>query len=52
MLAGGEELRETFACLRAGPRRSDADGVEAVAARGLGQRRFQRDGIGQKSRLP
>jgi hypothetical protein len=44
-------LRETFLRLRAGLRRRDADGVEAVTARGVGQRRFQRGRIGQKSRF-
>ena len=50
MVAGGEELGEDVFALRdrVGPRHRD--GVEAERARLRGERAFERDRIGQKSR--
>jgi len=50
VVAGGEELREGILALRdrVGPRHRD--GVEAERARLRGERAFERDRIGQKSR--
>jgi hypothetical protein len=49
-MTGGEELREGMFALRdrVGPRHRD--GVEAERARLRGERAFERDRIGQKSR--
>jgi hypothetical protein len=59
---GGEPIHVAMAALRDetlkplfrfrnGIRRSDAEAVEAMVARGIAQRALDRDGIGQKSRL-
>jgi len=45
MCALGQELLEPRLGVRRGVRRRDADGVEAMLARGLDQRCLERDGI-------
>ena len=50
MGALGQELLQPFRRLRDRVRPRDADGVEAVVARGAHERGFQRGRIAQKSR--
>jgi hypothetical protein len=51
MPAFGDESLEALAHLRDGIGPRNAEGVEAVRARGIGERGLDRGGIGQKSRL-
>jgi hypothetical protein len=50
VLSLGEKLFEPFFRERNGVRRGDADGGEAVRARGVDERGLDRVRIGQKSR--
>jgi hypothetical protein len=51
MAAVGNETLEALFRFRNGIRCCDADAIETVFARGIGQRAPDRGGVGQKSRL-